>query len=321
MGHVVRLLRALPKLRLEFPLAAPTVPATIDPPSARGSLGVDYDTAWARSFASRWVRAVLLDNVLQPTVRALAKPERRGLDRLADLEARWRDDDVVEPLIFAANHHSHIDSALIITSLPEPWRHKVFVGAAADYFFRTRVTGAVSALTLNAVPIERNKVSRRSAHEAAVLIDEGWSMLIFPEGGRSPDGWGQPFRGGAAYLSLRCGVPVVPIHVGGSGRVLPKGKRTPTRAPTTVTFGAPLVPDIGEDSRRFGARLERAVAALADEAITDWYSARLRAHHGATPTLGGPTSVSWRRAWALGDRAPKNGSARRQVGPTWPDLG
>ena len=43
-------------------------------------------------------------------------------------------------------------------------------------------------------------------------------MLIFPEGGRSPDGWGQPFRGGAAYLSQRCGVPVVPIHIEGTGR-------------------------------------------------------------------------------------------------------
>ena len=54
---------------------------------------------------------------------------------------------------------------------------------------------------MGAIPIERTKVTRRSAHQAAALLDDGWSMLIFPEGGRSPDGWGQPFRGGAASLA------------------------------------------------------------------------------------------------------------------------
>ena len=72
-----------------------------------------------------------------------------------------------------------------------------------------RITATLSALVIGAIPIERTKVTRRSADQAAELIDDGWSILIFPEGGRSPDGWGQPFRGGAAYLALRCGVPVM----------------------------------------------------------------------------------------------------------------
>jgi len=300
--------------RLGFPYSAPSTPGGVEPVAAPKRTGVDYHSAWARRFPARWSRVVLLESVMRPAMRVLANPDRVGLDRLADLAARK------QPVIFAANHNSHIDTPLVLTSLPEPWRHHTFVGAAADYFFRTRMTGAVASLTLNAVPIERTKVSRRSAHHAAALIDEGWSMLIFPEGGRSPDGWGQPFRGGAAYLSLRCGVPVVPVHIGGSGRVLAKGKRAPARAATTVTFGAPLVPGGDEDSRRFGARLERAVAALADEAATDWYSARLRAHHGTTPVLGGPATTSWRRAWARGDHRRPRGSARRRSGPTWPDL-
>ena len=66
---------------------------------------------------------------------------------------------------------------------------------------------------MGAIPIERARVGRRSADYAAGLIDDGWSLLIYPEGGRSPDGWGQTFRGGAAYLALRCGVPVVPVHL------------------------------------------------------------------------------------------------------------
>ncbi|MEO7555021.1 MAG: hypothetical protein ABIV94_00280, partial [Acidimicrobiales bacterium] len=84
-----------------------------------------------------------------------------------------------------------------------------------------------------------------------------------------------------------------------------------------VTFGAPLRPDDGDDSRHFAARIERAVAALADETATDWYGARVRAHARTTPALGGPEATGWRRQWALGDRGPKAGRIKPK---RWPDL-
>src|SRR5690606_2186782 len=158
------------------------------------------------------------------------------------------------------NHHSHIDTPLLLTSIPDRWRHRLVVGAAADYFFGTRVTATMSAMVIGAIPIDRQRVGRQSADLARSLIDEGWSLLIFPEGGRSPDGWGQPFRGGAAYSAMRCGVPVVPVHVEGTGRILRKGRARPTRASTTVTFGPPLRPTEREDARRFATRIEREVA-------------------------------------------------------------
>jgi 1-acyl-sn-glycerol-3-phosphate acyltransferase len=253
-------------------------------------------------------RAALVEAVARPAVQALARPQLHGLDRLDPLV------EAGEPVIFAANHHSHVDTPLLACSVPEPWRHRLFVAAAADYFFRTRVTSVLSALVIGAIPIDRSRVSRRSADRAADLIDDGWSMLIFPEGGRSPDGWGQPFRGGAAYLSLRCGVPVVPVHLDGTGRILRKGRKLPTPATARVTFGAPLAPAPGDDARRFGAALERAVAALADEATTDWWQARRRAHAGESPALTGPDAPAWRRAWALGDPDRRRTRQRRR----WP---
>jgi 1-acyl-sn-glycerol-3-phosphate acyltransferase len=293
---------------VEFPYRAPTVPTTVEPRPPRRRTGIDYDTRWARDLPARWGRAVLLGAVLRPAVAAVARPRRCGLDHLADLDG---------PIVFASNHHSHIDAGLLLTSLPEPWRHKVFTGAAADYFFTNRVTSAASALALNAIPIERTRVNRRSADQAAELIDDGWSMVIFPEGGRSPDGWGQPFRGGAAYLAIRCRVPVVPIHVSGTGRILPKGAKRLRPGRTVVTFGRPLWAEEGEDSRRFAARLEREVAALADESGSDWYSARRRAHAGQSPSLTGPEVATWRRAWALGDRRPDR---RRRPTGRWPEV-
>jgi 1-acyl-sn-glycerol-3-phosphate acyltransferase len=300
--------------RLPFPFSAPTVPGGIEAPARKVRSGADYDTAWARRYPARVARVALVEGLARPAVQVLARPERDGLDRLDQLADGGTATDT--PVIFAANHHSHVDTPLLVTSIPEPWRHRLFVVAAADYFFRTPVTSALSALALGAIPMERTKVGRRSADRAAGLIADGWSMLIFPEGGRSPDGWGQPFRGGAAYLALRCGVPVVPVHIAGTGRILRKGRKLPKPATARVTFGAPLVPGTDEDSRRFGARLERTVAALADEATTDWWSARRRAHAGETPALAGPDAPAWRRAWALGDPDRKRIRQRRR----WPDV-
>jgi 1-acyl-sn-glycerol-3-phosphate acyltransferase len=291
-----------------FPYSAPTVPDTVEPLPPSRRLGADYDSDWARRFPARWTRAVLLETVLRPTVAALGAPERDGIDRLAGLSA--------DAVIFAGNHHSHLDTPVVLTSIPEPWRYKVFVGAAADYFFRTRLTSMASALVIGAIPIERSRVTRRSADQAAELIGDGWSMLIFPEGGRSPDGWGQPFRGGAAYLSSRCRVPVVPLHIEGTSQILRKGAKRPTPAHVRDTYGTPLVPEDGESASRYAERIEAAVAVLADEATTDWWRARRRAADGATPPLVGPKAPAWRRAWALGDRSRKR---RRQNRP-WPKL-
>jgi len=205
--------------------------------------------------------------------------------------------------------------------VPAPWRSRLVVGAAADYFFATRVTGALSALALGAIPIDRTRVNRRSADLASSLIDEGWSLLIFPEGGRSPDGWGQPFRGGAAFLSIRSGVPVVPVHLDGTGAILGRGMKRPKPGRTKVTFGAPLRPREGEDARRFGERIEAAVAVLGDEAITDWWSARRRAAAGETPALTGPAYTGWRRAWALSEhRARGKAGQRRRQRRSWPSF-
>lgn len=304
-----RLLRLARKgVSLPFPYSAPTTPGGVEPRPPVKKLGGDYDTDWARRFPARLARLAILETLMRPVVAALGTPERAGLDRLAGLTDG--------PVIFAGNHHSHLDTPVVLTSIPEPWRHRMFVGAAADYFFKTRITSAVSALVIGAIPIERSKVTRKSADQAAELIDAGWSMLIFPEGGRSPDGWGQPFRGGAAYLASRCEVPVVPLHIEGTGRILRKGAKLPNPANVRVTYGVPLRSEAGESAARFAERIERAVAELADEATTDWWQARQRAAQGITPALTGPNAPAWRRAWALGDRSRK----RRRQTRSWPKL-
>ncbi len=299
----------LPSIRLprpSFPLVAPTVPGGVEVDRAPSHHGADYDTGWARSEPARWARAALVEGPMRLAVGALASPTRSGLDRLEHLEG---------PVIFAANHHSHLDTPLLLTSIPTPWRYKLVVAAAADYFFSSPSRSAASALAIGAFPIDRARVSRESADRAADLIAEGWSLLIFPEGGRSPDGWGQGHRGGAAYLAIRAGLPVVPVHLDGTGRIFARDDKVPKPGTTRVTFGAPLFPEPGEDARRLASRIEASVATLADEASSDWWNARRRAHRGDTPPLTGPGTTSWRRAWALEER---RGRRRRKL--AWPPL-
>jgi 1-acyl-sn-glycerol-3-phosphate acyltransferase len=294
-------------------------------PPEKPTLGADYDTEWARRRTARAARRLLTDGPLRLSVRVLASPDIRGVDRLTDLRS-WispdgSDEDEAPAVIFTPNHHSHLDTPLAITSIPGPWRHHLVVGAAADYFFTSHLTSAASALVLNAFPVARNTAGRQSADLARELIDEGWSLVIFPEGGRSPDGWGQPFKGGAAYLSIRTGAPVVPMFIEGAGSILGKGMKRPKPGKTTVTFGAPMWPHVGESTRHFNDRIERAVTMLGDETLTDWWSARRRAAIGANPALTGPEYMGWRRAWALSEHRDRgNAGLRRRQKRRWPKL-
>lgn len=288
-----------------FPLAPPTWPGTVERPPVESTLGVDYDTDWARRPVARLGRALVQDLVSAPAVRALARPEVRGLDRIQHVD---------EPVIFAANHASHLDAPLLVSVIPERWRRELFVAGAADYFFDTRVKAAAFSFLLNAVPIERQRVSRDSVYRVSQLLADGWSMLIFPEGGRSPDGWGQPHQPGPAWMAARSGRTIIPVHIEGTGQILAKGSKKIRPGRTTVSFGRPLRP--GPDRRALGSELEAAIAALADEVGSDWYSARRRAAAGTTPSLTGPDAAGWRRAWALGERGGPERRKRRAE--RWP---
>jgi 1-acyl-sn-glycerol-3-phosphate acyltransferase len=298
--------RALARRAHRFPFGAPSWPATVARPDPE--------------------RAMIMDNLARPVARTIAPATVRGLEHLRHVEG---------PVIFAANHSSHVDTPLLLTNLPVAFRHRTVVAAASDYFFDKRWKSVLWSFALAAFPLERTRVNRRSGDTATELIEDGWNLVIFPEGGRSPDGWTQPFTGGAAYLARRTARPVVPVYLHGTRHVLPKsfdvgdGALAPggsgteakrsgrlRRSPISVLFGAPLTPDEGENTHRFAARVESAVATLAREVSDDWWSAR-RAVSATDPAPGvdtahrGPDAPAWRRAWAL-DPPPRRTRA-------WPD--
>lgn len=311
LGPLVRTVRRgsggrIPPQFKGFPFTAPTWPSTVERDSESTDLGINYDTEWSRSPVSRTVRRALVEAVMRPGVQALAAPAVSGLDRL---------ESVVGPVIFAANHQSHMDTFLLLTVIPTRFRKRMVVAAGADYFFDKRWKATLSALSIGAIPIERRKVSRTSSDRAQQLLRQGWSLMIFPEGGRSPDGWAGEFKAGAAFLSVRTGLPIVPVHIEGTGRILPKGSKLPRRGATAVTYGEPLHPREGEDARSLSTRMEAAIAQLADEQSDGWWVARRNAAAGTTPPLQGPAGVAgWRKTWAL----ETSKSSQRRPKRTWP---
>ena len=188
------------------------------------------------------------------------------------------------------------------------------VAAAADYFFDTHWKATLSALALNAIPIDREVTGRKSSDMFRDLLADGHSLLIYPEGGRSPDGWGQEFKGGAAYLSSRSGAPVVPVFIDGTGPIFGKGMKRPKPGRTKVVFGAPLRPLDDENTRRYNARIEAAVTRLGDEALTDYWTATKRAAQGHQPVAD--RSRVQRLASAVGARRAPQARRRRPPPPS-----
>src|SRR5437588_5679010 len=144
-----------------FPWSAPTWPGTVERPPFERKLGADYDTEWARKYPTRLARAMVLDTLGRPLVRAVAAPTIDGLDRIEHLSG---------PAVFAANHASHVDTPLLLTTLPERFRHHTAVAAGADYFFDKRWKAALWAFLINGFPIERTRISRRGAELAGRLL-------------------------------------------------------------------------------------------------------------------------------------------------------
>ncbi len=243
-----------------------------DPAGARDEVrpGLDFPTAWGRTKVAGALRAILQDLMIVPLVRLLAPSKRRGLTVLQRLDG---------PFIIASNHQSHGDTSVIVAALPRAVRRRLVVAAASDLFYSSRTRATFATLVYNAIPIERHRVERRSATLARDLLAEGWGLLIFPEGHRSEDGHLLEFKGGAAYLADRSGAVIVPCYLENTRFIIPRlfaksrdGAPRPKarlRTPVTVNFGAAIVPQEGETTRKLGARIEAAVTRLGRDVAGD----------------------------------------------------
>lgn len=203
------------------------------------------DVSWARSRAAGAAREVILHGLLGPLIDLYTRRRIVGREQLEGLDA---------PVLFVANHSSHIDTPTILRALPRAWRRRTAVAAAADYFYRLPLVAHAVSLAFNTVPVQRKgeSVVPDAAADLVRLIDDGWSVLVFAEGTRSRDGTVGRLRSGAAVLAAEHDLPIVPVHVSGTHAVMPPGRRWMRRAggggrhPIAVHLGPPIRPATGE---------------------------------------------------------------------------
>lgn len=173
-----------------------------------------------------------------------------------------RMEGIASPCALIANHTSHLDSFLVLKALPGSLRRKVAVAAAADYWFANPLLGFLAGLLYNAYPMVRRGSVRPSLEHSVDLIDRGWSILIFPEGTRSPDGQMQSFRTGIGLLAAETGISIVPMRISGAYEILPKGQWLPRRGPVQIKVGEAVSYPLSSDSMEVTRDLEERVKAL-----------------------------------------------------------
>jgi long-chain acyl-CoA synthetase len=180
------------------------------------------------------------------------------------------------PVIFAANHLSHMDTPAILMALPPRWRYRVAPAMAKDFFdahfhperhtwnkvISLRTAYYLAALFFNAFPIPRREAgTRETLRYIGELVSDGFSILIFPEGRISHEGEILPFQPGVGLLASRLSIPVVPVRLRGLGEVLHPTWHMARPGRVTVTFGAPLNLT-GQDSTDLAKQVQEAVTKL-----------------------------------------------------------
>ena len=201
------------------------------------------DVPWARTWLAGIVRENFMRFVLNPIMDYYARRWASGREKIAGLKG---------PVILVANHASHMDTPVILSALPRRLRKKTVVAAAADYFYRNRFVASLVSLIFNTTPIDRNGggLSKNGSH-LDTLLDEGWNLLLYPEGTRSRSGVPGRVRRGAAVLAAAHDLKIVPIRVTGTREAMPPGRLWPKRVRSrpvakrhriTVSFGEPINP-------------------------------------------------------------------------------
>jgi long-chain acyl-CoA synthetase len=222
---------------------------------------------WNRAAVPSAIRRISLATWILPIGRAFTWVRAGGLEHLEHLQG---------PVVFAANHQSHLDTPAILMALPRRWRHRTAVAMAKEFFtphfhpaghsLRARVTNGLNyylaSLFFNAFPLpQREAGARQTLRYIGRLFEEGQSLLIFPEGKRTIEGEINEFRGGIGMIGARLGVPVVPVRIEGVDRVLHQTAKVPTPGRVTVRFGPPLRLE-GDDYGALARQVEEAVRRL-----------------------------------------------------------
>lgn len=222
---------------------------------------------WAQRWLVSGLRFLIYYLLTWPATFALLRPRLGGREHLRGFGG---------PLLVVSNHITYIDVGLILAALPARLRHQLATAMGAEAllamrnppktagFMRRwadRVSYYLVVSLFNVFPLPQRSDFRESFAFAGELVDHGRSVLVFPEGRRTPDGKMHDFRAGVGLLATRLGVPVLPMKIEGLYDLKLEHKYfAPGRV--AVKIGEPVSFRANDDPSRVARDLESRVAAL-----------------------------------------------------------
>jgi long-chain acyl-CoA synthetase len=237
-------------------------------PAASAAPAAEFEfPSWNRTKLALWHRIVHLNLWILPLARLFAWVRVEGRENLAKVQG---------PAIIAANHQGYFDAPIIFIAMPWKWRHRLAPAMRKEFFdawfhperypwhrrFTNGLNYLLSCLVFNAFPIPQHEAgTRRTLRYIGELVAEGWAPLIFPEGKHSYDETIGTFQPGAAMMAAKLGVPVIPVRIRGSNRVLHPTWRMARPGRVLVRIGEPVRLE-GEDYAVLARTLEEKVKAL-----------------------------------------------------------
>jgi long-chain acyl-CoA synthetase len=223
--------------------------------------------SWNRHWIIHVFRRFNLALWILPLSRIFAWIQVDGLENLKSLSG---------PVIFASNHQSSMDTPVILRSLPAHRRYAVAPAMGREFFrahfhpkghtrwewFLKGIEYYLATVLFNTFPIpQREAGTRQTLRYIGELVDEGNSVLIFPEGGRTDKGEIKDFQPGVGMIGAMLNIPVVPVYLEGVYRVLHRSWSFPRPGRVRVVFGKPIRLE-GKDYESLARDVERAVRQL-----------------------------------------------------------
>ncbi|MEY2394513.1 MAG: long-chain acyl-CoA synthetase, partial [Acidobacteriaceae bacterium] len=223
---------------------------------------------WVLRWPVTWVRWLGHYLLLRPAMILLGWPRIQGRENLRGCNG---------PLLVVCNHIAGVDVGFVQTALPARLRRRIATatGGEALEALRTPAPGrgwfgriydrtqwVLGVSLLNLFPLPREAGFRQSFAYAGAAVDQGYSVLVFPEGRHTVDGNINPFRAGIGLLANNLGIPVLPMRIVGLFELKQAGKKTAPPGTIQVRIGKPINFAAGSDAAEIARKLQRAVEGL-----------------------------------------------------------
>lgn len=157
------------------------------------------------------------------------------------------------PLIVVANHASNFDPPLLSSCMRRPVSFM-----AKESLFKVPVF-APAIRAYGAYPVKRGSADRSAIRSALTQLENGWAVGIFLQGVRTPDGRIPSAKLGAAFIAAKAQVPLLPVSIWGTEKILAKGATLPKPAPVTIRIGEPISPPVEKDKAALQLVTQRCV--------------------------------------------------------------